>query len=246
MNYIENLFVNVDKAWRDEERTWCVKLEPLLLLQKFNLLLWWYFLISIFRVLFIEILAHFSAHLLQLYFDFLPFLFNHLLKFFIIVGFLSESDSFQWIAIKLKELKSQLYVNADMAQIVDNNFLDIEVFKSIRISNELRLVFNTLLIGFELLCSSSIAAWTNVVYALWSYPTWNQPIDESYCMGSPTINCDVLRFFLSLKQTNVVWFFSKMLVQVRVINRINAIDEVLILVIRRVHKSTTDQAFILK
>lgn len=105
------------------------------MLQHLYLFLGWYFLVCIFGILFIKVFPHLISYLLKLKFNIFSFSFDHFLNLFIIVCFFSEFDSFERISIKLKELESELNIDADMSQIINDYFLYIKVLKCVWISD---------------------------------------------------------------------------------------------------------------
>ena len=133
-----------------------------------------------------------------------------------------------------------------MSQIVDNYFLYVEIFKSIRIINKLWLVIYSVLIRFKLLCSSSIASWRNIVNSFRCDTTSDKPINECNCMRSSSINCNVLRFLLSFEKSNIFWIFSKTLVKIRIIDRINSLNKVFVFVIWRIIQTAWNKSFVLE
>jgi hypothetical protein len=74
MNNIKDFPIDIYESRSNEEGTWSKELFPLLLLQKFNLLLRRYLLFVLFAVLF-DLFGYLAAHLLKFYCDFCPFLF---------------------------------------------------------------------------------------------------------------------------------------------------------------------------
>lgn len=114
MNDIKNFLININEIRSYKEGRRGIKLKPLLLLQDFNLFFRGYFLIHILGIFFIEFFSHFVTHLLKFEFNLLSFLFYHVLKFFIIIGFFSEFDSNKRVTIKLKKLESKLDIHTNM------------------------------------------------------------------------------------------------------------------------------------
>jgi hypothetical protein len=166
-------------------------------LEELYLFLWGYFLVCVLGVLLIKILAHLIAHLLQLDFNLLAFFLYHFLELFVVVGFLSKPYSLERVAIKFKELKSQLYVNANMSHVVYHYFLYVQVFKSIRVSDQLRLVVDPLLVRLKFLGTTTVAARAYVIDTLWGHSSGDQAVDKCDSMRGPAVNCDVLRLFLA-------------------------------------------------
>ena len=64
-------------------------------------------------------------------------------------------------------------------------------------------------------------------------------------MRGPAVNCDVLGLFLAFQQTDILGLLREMLIKIRVINRINSLNEALILVVWRVHQPATDKPLVL-
>lgn len=246
MNNIEDFLINIDKSRCNQEGWWSVQLKPLLLLKHSDLIFWWYLLVHILWILFIELLAHFVSHFLKFYFNLLSFLLDHFFEFFVVVGLLSEPDAPERISLEFEKLEPQFHVHSNVPQVVNDYLLNIQVLESIWIVDQLRFIFYSLLIWFELLSSTTIASWAHIVYSLWSNSTRNEAIYEGDRMRGSSINRDVLGFFLSFQQTDVFWIFRKVLVQVRVINWVNPLDKALVFVVGWVHKSARYEAEILK
>ena len=238
MNNVEDFFINVDKIRSYQEIRRSIKLKPLLLLQDLNLFLRRNFLIQILRIFLIKVFTHFISHLLQFKFNLFSFLFNHVLKFFIIICFFSKSYTYQRITIKFKELKPKLNINTDMSQIINDCFLNIKIFKRIRVIDKLRFVIYSVLIWFELLSSSTVATWTNIKNSFRCYSTRYDPIYKSNSVRSSAINRNVLRFLFSFQKPNIFWIFCKILVKIWVINWINSVNEIFVLIVRWIFQTT--------
>lgn len=76
--------------------------------------------------------------------EFPPFFRYQLLQISIVISCLSEFNSLARVAMKLVELKAQLYIDSDGSQMVYNDLLYIDVFKSIGIADQLRFIFDSL------------------------------------------------------------------------------------------------------
>ena len=133
-----------------------------------------------------------------------------------------------------------------MSQVVDDYFLYVEIFKSIRIINKLWFIIYSVLIRFKLLRSSSIASWWNIVNSFRSNTTSDKSINESNCVRSSSINCDVLRLLLSFEKSNIFWIFSKTFVKIRIIDRINPLNKVFVFIIWRIIQTAWNKSFVLE
>ena len=245
MDDIEDLSVDIYQSWCNKESARRIELFPLLLLQHLDLLLWRYLLFDILWV-FVKLLCHFVAHFLLFYSNLSSLLLYQLLEVFIVISFLAEFNALARFSNDLIEFKSKLDINSDGSQVIYDNLLDINVFKSIGIVNELGLVLDSLLIRFEVLSSSAIWAWRNVIDSLRRNTSWNESTNKCDCMWGAAINGDVLWLLLSFQKLNVFGVNSKVLIKIGVIYRIDTFNIIFVFVVRRSCQSTRDKAFILK
>ena len=132
-----------------------------------------------------------------------------------------------------------------MSQVINYFFFNKRIFKGIRIVDKLSLVFKSILIFFKIGSSSSTRSRADIVNSL----RIDSSTDESTCKGNSmrcsSINSDILRFFLSLKQFNIFRFQWKMLIKIRIINRIKSLNKFLLLIIWRIMKSPRNKSHIL-
>jgi hypothetical protein len=217
---VEDLSVDVDHTRGDEESTGSHQLYPLTLLQQLNFLLWRYLLFHV-RLLQFLLLGHLIAHLLQLALNLSPLFLYLLLKLLIVICFFSElhpTARVLLITVVLMILEPQLHMDPQSPQVVNHYFFDIDVFKCVRVVDELCFVLQSVGVFFESVGSSTVRTRTDIVDPLRLHSSRDEPADEGNRVRCTSIDCDVLRLFLALKELYVLGGGAEVLVEVGIID----------------------------
>ena len=115
--------------------------------------------------------------------------------------------------------------------MVHHYLLRVAVLKGVRVTDQLRLVVDPLLVGLKVLHPTPTAAGTYEIYTLCRHSPIHQSTDEGQRVRSASVYCDVLGLLLPSEQGQVDRLTGKVLVQVGVVNGVHSLHIILVTVV---------------